>query len=154
MENEITRIASLLKDTASGNNWTGINIEQALSGIPAVTAVKRINANHLNIAESVAHLACWNKVMAKRLDSENYQPTKEEDFPVIDHLEEHQWTELKNRLRASFEALVQKLESKEETGLHNPMFEGATSAYRNLHGQVSHLHYHMGQIMLLKKAFN
>ena len=151
MKDSISGIAILITETATGNNWTGINTETALRGITAEQAVKRINANHLNIAELTAHLTCWNKVIARRLNGENYQPGKEEDFPVIDLLSETEWEALKTAFMESFVILETTLCSKEDNILDVPIFEGGTSAYRNLHGQISHLHYHLGQMVLLKK---
>ncbi|MBK9329214.1 MAG: DinB family protein [Sphingobacteriales bacterium] len=151
MSSIIQSIMTLLSETATGNNWTGINTETALRGITAEQAVRRLNANHLNIAELAAHLTCWNKVIARRLNGENYQPGKEEDFPVINLLLETEWEALKTAFMESFVILETTLNSKEDNILNNPIFEGGTSAYRNLHGQISHLHYHMGQIVLLKK---
>ena len=151
MRNEINNISTLISETANGNNWTGINAVQALQDIASEMAIKRINNNHLNVAELTAHLTCWNKVITKRLDAENYQPAAEEDFPVINELSEAEWSAMKEEFIQSFRLLTDKLETKEDTMLYVPVFEGATSGYRNLHGQISHLHYHLGQIVLLKK---
>ena len=151
MQTEINKIKTLIAETANGNNWTGINATQALQNISAQKAVKRINENHLNIAELTTHLTCWNKVITKRLDAENYQPTNEEDFPEINELSKEEWNTLKEKFFQSFEILINKLQEKEGNDVNAPIFEGASSAYRNLHGQISHLHYHLGQIVLLKK---
>lgn len=151
MNLEIQKIKTLITQTANGDNWTGINAQQALENVDFAKAVRRINDMHLNIAEFTAHLTCWNKVISKRLDSENYQPAKEEDFPVINDLTEEKWTELKQGFLESFNLLTAKLETKQDAILDKPIFEGATSAYRNVHGQISHLHYHLGQMVLLKK---
>lgn len=151
MNDSIKGIATLIKETATGNNWTGINTETALHGITAEQAVKRIHANHLNIAELTAHLTCWNMVIGRRLNGEDYQPEKEGDFPVINFLSESEWEALKAAFMDSFIFLETRMASKEDSILNQPIFEGGTSAYRNLHGQVSHLHYHLGQIVLLKK---
>lgn len=151
MNTDIHKVKILITETANGNNWTGTNAEQALSNISAETAIKRINVNHLNIAELAAHLACWNKVIAKRLEGINYTPSKEEDFPVINELTEEQWQIHKQNFFNSFEVLTATLLQKEDVSLDQPIFEGASSVYRNVHGQVSHLHYHLGQIVLLKK---
>lgn len=151
MQTEINKIKTLLTETADGNNWTGINAEQALKDISAETATKRINSNHLNIAELTAHLACWNNVISKRLEGVNYTPTAEEDFPLINQVSDEQWASLQQDFFNSFEILVKALSQKEDDSLEKPIFDGASSAYRNVHGQVSHLHYHLGQIVLLKK---
>ncbi|HRH58174.1 MAG TPA: DinB family protein [Chitinophagales bacterium] len=151
MQNEINNIVTLISETANGNNWTGINTLQVLQDINSEKATKRVNSSHLNIAELTAHLTCWNNVMIKRLDAENYQPKRDEDFPAINDLSEDEWNTMKEDFIQSFKLLTDILDTKEDTILYAPMFEGATSAYRNLHGQISHLHYHLGQIVLLKK---
>ncbi len=151
MQPEINRIITLLEELASGNNWTGVNTLQVLDGITAEQAVKRLNNKHLNIAELTAHLTCWNHVITQRLNAVNAIPAKEEDFPVIDYLTEEAWQDRQKLLHASFQVLIDQLKTKEDDILSKPMFEGATSAYRNIHGQISHLHYHIGQIAMLKK---
>ncbi len=151
MQSEINKIKTLLQETATGNNWTGINAHQILNDITAETATKKLNEKHLNIAELTAHLTCWNYVIAKRLDGENQELTKEEDFPTINNLNEESWNDLKQNFIDSFHFLIDKLTEKEDAILDQPMFEGSSLSYRNLHGQISHLHYHLGQIMLLKK---
>ncbi|MFN8284276.1 MAG: DinB family protein [Chitinophagales bacterium] len=151
MQTEITKIQTLVQETANDNNWTGVNAQQILIDIDALTAVKRLNGKHLNIAELTAHLTCWNEVIARRLDAINQELSKEEDFPTINELSKEKWNELKEDFFESFDLLIEKLKSKNDNILEQPMFEGSTSVYRNLHGQISHLHYHLGQIMLLKK---
>jgi uncharacterized damage-inducible protein DinB len=154
MQSEINRIQTLIQETANGNNWTGINTQQILKDISAEIATKKINDKHLNIAELTAHLTCWNFVITKRLDAENYVPEKDEDFPTINSLTETEWQNIQQNFIESFDALIDKLSSKEDAILDLPMFAGATSAYRNLHGQISHLHYHLAQVMLLKKLLS
>lgn len=151
MQTEIKNIITLLQEIANDNNWTGINAARSLQDVSAEKAIKRINNNHLNIAELTAHLTCWNKVITQRLKAENYQPTKEDDFPEINTLSEEEWKTLKEKFFQSFEILINKLQEKKGTDVNAPIFEGASSIYRNLHGQISHLHYHLGQIVLLKK---
>lgn len=151
MHKGLNQIAAMFLDTLEGNNWTGITIQHALLDVTREEAVHRFSGSHLNIAELVAHLNCWNKVMLERLDGQNFQPSPEEDFPRIDRLSESQWEELKLGFYRSFHLLAGKLENKDDAILDEPMFEGASGAYRNLHGQVAHLHYHLGQIVLLKK---
>jgi len=151
MNTELSKIASLISETANGDNWTGINAEQALKDISAEQAIKRINENHLNIAELTAHLTCWNHVIAKRLNGESMPPSKEEDFPVINVLSENEWSALKYKFMQSFKVLTEKIETTDDEILEKPIFVGASSTYRNLHGQIAHLHYHIAQIVLLKK---
>ena len=151
MRNEINRIDSLITDLLEGNNWTGINAHQALIDVSAKKAVQRINKQQLNIAELMAHLTCWNEIITLRLDKQDHQPSKKEDFPRISRLTSEKWKDLKLDFFRSFHLLKGRLENKEDSILDEPMFEGASPAYRNLHGQISHVHYHLGQIVLLKK---
>ena len=151
MNSELNKIDRLFDEIADGNNWTGINIQHALLDIPAAIATQRINQAHLNIAELLSHLTCWNKVMVSRLDNQNHQPAKEEDFPEIGKLTDGEWEDMKLEFFRSIHLLRGRLENHEDKILDEPMFEGASDAYRNLHGQIGHLHYHLGQIVLLKK---
>ncbi len=154
MKEEISRIHHLFSEAAEGNNWTGINVLQALNEVSATNATRRINKEHLNIAELVAHLTCWNTVITQRLGKLNYQPAKEDDFPVIHDLSDEEWENRKYKFLQSFHVLQTELENKTDSMLNEPMVEGGTSAYRNLHGQLSHIHYHLGQIVLLKKLLS
>ena len=154
MRTEINKIAKLIDDSLEYDNWTGINVQKALKDVTPVIAVHRFNKNHLNIAELVAHIICWNKIMTERLDKHNHEPAKEEDFPVVDELTDEQWYDMKLELARSFHLLKGKLENKDDDILDKPIFEGASDAYRNLHGQIAHIHYHLGQIVLLKKLLS
>lgn len=154
MNSEWKKISVLLKETAESDNWTGINVKQALENITRDIAVKRIHDKHLNIAELLAHLSCWNKVMINRLDGIKYEPAPDEDFPTHSKLTEKSWEKIKQDFFKSIHQLIEKIESKKDNLIDEPMFKGSSSGYRNLYGQVAHLHYHLGQIVLLKKIFS
>ena len=151
MEQQTYHTANLFREFSTGYNWTGINAEKALKDISAETAVRHFHDKHLNIAELISHMTCWNIVIAKRLEGKNYQPAPDEDFPGIDQLNEDTWEAIKEKFFDSILLLNDKLLNKNEDELDQPIFEGATSVYRNVHGQISHLHYHLGQVVLLKK---
>ena len=95
MRTQINRIAKLIDESLAYDNWTGINFQQALKNVTPAIAVLRFNKNHLNIAELVAHIICWNKIMTERLDKHNHEPSKEEDFPFVDEITDERWVEMK-----------------------------------------------------------
>ncbi|ULT43826.1 hypothetical protein KRR40_10760 [Niabella defluvii] len=61
------------------------------------------------------------------------------------------WDELKKDNIYSAEELATIVEGYDIGSLYNPILPGYSSAYKNFQGQVEHVHYHLGQIVMIKK---
>jgi len=64
---------------------------------------------------------------------------------------EAEWEHLKEDNIMSAHELADAIADFNENDLEKPVLPGYSSAYKNLQGSVEHAHYHLGQIVILKK---
>lgn len=131
-------------------NWTEIYLDEAIADVSYQEAIA-VPAGLVNsIAMLVNHLEFYNFVITERLMGTE---------PVIDDANgfaisiqnEDDWQLLKQRTLDSFKKLADMVSQLPEETLHNFTPTGKTSFYKTLHGLSEHAHYHLGQIVLLKK---
>ena len=144
-------IAQHLIDVHRGGNWTAVNITDTLKGInwKEASIITPISPNSL--AMLLHHISYWNRIVAQR--GINIEPIINAqngmNAPVLNS--ESDWDELKNDNLKSLEELATIIEGYDIGSLFNPILPGHTSAYRNFQGQVEHVHYHLGQMVIVKK---
>lgn len=149
--NTALQIAKHFRDVLFGGNWTSVNLKETLADIgwqQATTKVYSFNT----IAILVYHMNYYVGVITKVLQGLPLDGKDTDSFncPLIESAEDWEklvqqtWTEAE-----TFASLVEQLpESKlEELFIH----EKYGNYYRNLHGVIEHYHYHLGQLVLLKK---
>lgn len=131
-------------------NWTEIYLDDAIADVSYPEAIT-VPAGLVNsIAMLVNHLEFYNFVITERLMGTE---------PVIDDANgfaisiqnEDDWQLLKQRTLDSFKKLADMVSQLPEETLHSFTPTGKTSFYKTLHGLSEHAHYHLGQIVLLKK---
>lgn len=148
---EIERITRLLEKTFDKQPWYGSSIMEILSGInPEITGLRQGNTH--SIAELVLHMTSWRQFVIKRLQGDSdFEITDELNFPSATT-----WEEAINNLHASQKNLVAEIKKFPEDRLGNlvPSKRQKYTYYTLLHGIIQHDIYHLGQIALLKKAFN
>jgi hypothetical protein len=149
---ELTKhIAKHFRDVFFGGNWTDVNLKDTLSDINREQAVKKIDSLN-TIAGLVFHIdyfveAVLNVLQGGSLDAHDKYSF---DLPLVES--EGDWEKLKNKLffdAEVFAGLVEKLpEQKLWEDFTDPKYG---NYYKNIHGIIEHTHYHLGQIVLLKK---
>lgn len=140
-------IARHFHEVNFGGNWTDASVEDVLKNITYEQATKSIgNAN--TIALLVFHMDFYNMVVYDRLVGVKRHFEHEESLKVSVH-NEADWLQLK----AQYFSNAKKLHAAILAFDPSRLFETTTSntPYKNLHGVVEHVHYHLGQIALLKK---
>ncbi|ANH82681.1 hypothetical protein A8C56_18385 [Niabella ginsenosidivorans] len=144
-------IANHLFEVHFGNNWTEVNIADTLADVTWQEAVTQLSFTPNTIAEIVHHITYWNRAIARR--GKRIAPHLNDrngfDAPVISC--EKEWKLLKDDNLHSAEELAAVIREFDEKKLPEPILPGCSSAYKNFQGQVEHAHYHLGQIVLLKK---
>lgn len=145
------RIAAHIQDVFNGDNWTEVNLADTVVDInyTEATTITKVSPN--SIAMLVHHLKFYNEVVLKRLQGTNPKISSANGFDMPPIQNEQQWKQLvsdclqsaKNLAEAALAFPADKLESV-PVGGHNNM-------YKNLHGIAEHVHYHLGQITILKK---
>jgi len=144
-------IAQHLIDVHRGGSWTGIDLTSTLKDISRAQAVTRTPFSPNSIAMLVHHITFWNRIIALR--GQGIEPVISPDngMNVAPLASQKDWEALKTDNIHSAEELATIIEGYDIGNLFNPILPGHTSAYRNFQGQVEHVHYHLGQIFLIKK---
>ena len=149
--NQTTQIAKHLREVYFGGNWTFSNLKDHLENLTwqqATTQVYTFNTIATLVYHSNYYIVAALKVLqGGPLDSKDKYSF---DLPPIQSQQD--WQKLLDKVWADVENFAKLIEQLPEQKL----FENFTDKkygnyYRNLHGIIEHTHYHLGQIVLIKK---
>jgi hypothetical protein len=146
---EITAlIAQHLLDVHIGNNWTDVNLSGTLADVTLQEALSVSAASPNTIAGLVHHITYWNRHMIGRMKGveATIPATNGFELPV-----DFDWQRLKDDNIVSAHELAVAIREFDTARLEQPIMPGFSSAYKNLQGTVEHVHYHLGQIVIIKK---
>lgn len=148
------QIAKLLRDVHFGGNWTWVNLKDTLDGVTWQQATEKVHSFN-TIAALVYHMNYYVHGVSKFLQGEPLSTKDKFSFehPPINSEEEWQrliqtvWNDVEN-----FSELIENLPDEKLEEIF--VGEEYGNYYRNLHGIIEHCHYHLGQIVLIKKILN
>ncbi|MBL0050122.1 MAG: DUF1572 family protein [Bacteroidetes bacterium] len=145
------QIAKHFRDLMFGGNWTFSNVKDNLSDVTwqqATTKVYDFNT----IATLVFHMsyfvtAALQVLQGKPLDAHDKFSF---DHPPINSKED--WEQFLNKVWLDAENFANAIEQLPDNVLsENFADEKYGNVYRNIHGIIEHSHYHLGQIVIIKK---
>ncbi len=145
------QIAKHLRDIHFGGNWTVSNLKGTLSDVTWQQAVTKVYSFN-TIATLVYHTNYFVSAVTRVLQG---GPLDAHDKFSFDHPPiqcQADWEAMLHKTWAdaeTFASLIEQL-SPDKLG-ENFEDEKYGSYYRNLHGIIEHTHYHLGQIVLIKK---
>ncbi|WP_300601363.1 DinB family protein [Niabella sp.] len=143
-------IAQHLTDVHLGNNWTSVAIADTIHDIDWKEAFAPVPFSVNTIASLLNHIAYWNGIVAERGRGLMPVIAVHNGFDVPEAAPEH-WETLKTALFRSAQDLAAVIRGFDEEKLDAPVLPEHSSAYKNFQGQVEHAHYHLGQIVMIKK---
>ncbi|WP_162903407.1 DinB family protein [Taibaiella koreensis] len=146
-------IAQHLLDVHYGENWTDVWIRSALEDVTLAEAEQRTSASPNTIAALLHHITFYNKVILARLQGVDPYIGGPNGFDVPTLDGQAGWEKLQSDNLASAQQLADAIRKVPEEALDQPVLKdkASSSYYRQLHGVIEHAHYHLGQIVLLKK---
>jgi hypothetical protein len=149
--NATAQIAKQFRDVYFGGNWTSVNLKDTLSDVDWREATTKI-ASFNTIAALVYHINYYvlAQISVLRGDLLTAKDQFSFDHPPI-HSEED-WQDLLNEIKENalnYASLVGQLPSS----ILDQDFvdEKYGNYFRNFAGLIEHTHYHLGQIVLIKK---
>ncbi|MCO4292862.1 DUF1572 domain-containing protein [Solitalea sp. MAHUQ-68] len=149
-----TQIAQHFKSVYFGGNWTSVSFKDGLSNVTwqqATTVVYSCNT----IAALVFHTNYYVSNVLKVLQGEPLNAHDKFSFDLAPIESELDWENLLNKTWADAENLSKLIDQLPESKLWEAFTdEKYGNYYRNLHGLIEHCHYHLGQIVLLKKLLS
>lgn len=144
-------IAKHFRDVFLGGNWTYVNLKDTLADVDLKTAAKKMEGFN-SIAALTFHISYYVSSVLKVLQGEKLNASDKFSFdlPLIET--EDDWQKLTNKLFEEAEVFASLVEEIPDEKILEDFPESKYgSYYRNLSGIVEHTHYHMGQIVILKK---
>ena len=145
------QIAKHLRDVHFGGNWTSSNLKENLADVTWQQATTKVYSFN-TIATLVYHMNYFVSAVLKVLQG---GPLDAKDKYSFDHpsiLSQEDWEKLLARTWTDAENFARLIEQLPESMLWETFSdEKYGNYYRNIHGIIEHTHYHLGQIVLIKK---
>jgi hypothetical protein len=145
------QIAKNLREVYFGGNWTSSNLKENLLEVTWQQATTKVGSLN-TIADLLFHVIYYVSAVLKVLQGE---PLNAHDKYSFDHppiLSQADWEKLLSKTWTDVEKLAILIEHLPESKLWEDFADKKYgNYYRNLCGIIEHTHYHLGQIVLIKK---
>lgn len=144
-------IARHIREIYFGDNWTGSNLKDNLKDVTWEQAVTRVHAFN-TIATLIYHTTYYTEAIIKVLDGGPLIADDEFSFnhPAINN--QNEWDLLLEKVWLDADTLASKVEQLPDEILTQDFADNKKyTYYRYLNGNIEHLHYHLGQIALIKR---
>ena len=149
--NLTAQIAKHFRDVHFGGNWTSVNLKEALTGVTWQQATTKIYSLN-TIASLVFHINYYVSAVTKVLQGEPLTAHDKYSFDLPPIQSKEAWEKLLTKTWSDAENFAQLIEQLSESKLGEIFSdEKYGNYYRNIHGIIEHTHYHLGQIVLIKK---
>ena len=145
------QIAKNFREVYVGGNWTDSSLKKQIETIDWQQATTKVH-DFNTIATLVFHMTYYVTAALQVLKG---KPLVAKDKYSFDHPpinSEQDWQQFLEKIWIEveeFALLTERLPDKKL--MENFSDEKYGNYYRNLHGIIEHTHYHLGQIVLLKK---
>ena len=145
------QLAKHVHDMYFGGNWTDVNIRDTLADVKwqeATTQIKDLNS----IATLTYHIHYYLREVLKVLEG---QPLTAKDKFSFEHpliSSETDWQQFLQTPYTTADNFAKSIARMDDGLLHTTFLdEKYGSYYGNLLGIIEHSHYHLGQLVLIKK---
>ena len=145
------QIAKHLREVYFGGNWCLVNLKETVKDLTwqqAITQVYSLNT----IATLVYHMGYYINAISKVLEGKPLEAKDKYSFDFPPIKSQQDWEKMLDKTWADVEHFASLIEQFPESKLWEDFADKKYgSYYRNLHGIIEHIHYHLGQIILIKK---
>jgi hypothetical protein len=145
------QIAKHFRDVYFGGNWTAVNLKETITGVGWQQAISKIDSFN-TIATLVYHINYYVSAALGVLKGGALSANDAYSFdhPPIQSPED--WDRLLNKCWEDAESFAREIELLPENKLWEIFAdEKYGNYYGNIQGIIEHTHYHLGQIVLIKK---
>ena len=145
------QIARHLREVHFGGNWTASNLKDNLDGITWQQATTQV-CSFNTIASLVYHMNYYVSAVLKVLEGGPLDASDKLSFDLSPIRSQEDWEKLLDKTWADAESLAVLIEALPEQKLGEAFSDGKYGTYyRNIHGVIEHIHYHLGQIVVIRK---
>jgi hypothetical protein len=149
--NLTAQIAKHFREIHFGVNWTWSNMKDHLSDVTWQEATTKVHSLN-TIAALVYHVNYFVSVILKVLEGGPLEGSDKYSFDHPPIQSQEDWEKLLAKTWSDAEKFAILVEQLPEQKLWETFGEEKYgNYYRNLHGVIEHNHYHLGQIVLIKK---
>ena len=144
------QIAKQLRDLHFGGNWTWSTLQEHLADVDwqqATTPVYSFNT----IATLVYHMNYYLNAVSNMLQGNPLAAKHELSFVLPPIKSQEDWEKLLDKTWTDAEIFAKHIEQMPENKLWEDFSDKYGNFYRNIQGVIEHNHYHLGQIVLLKR---
>ncbi len=155
MENTSINIAKHLREVYFGGNWTYSCLKDAITNLDFNLALRAQNKTN-SIAILVEHLNYYTVKVSSALDGQKFDAKDELSFSLPNIKSQKDWDQFVIKVLEDGRRFADQLESFDDKKLGDSFLglKKYGSYYRNFHGIIEHAHYHLGQIVILKKIYS
>ena len=138
-------------DVHFGGNWTVSNLKDHLKDVTWQQSICQVY--HLNsIAILTFHSSYYVSVLIKFLEGGSLDGKDEDSFQVPSNQSEEDWEKIKLAVFENAKKAAMLIATISDGQLLETFSDGKYGNYfRNISGVIEHLHYHLGQMVLIKK---
>ena len=145
------QIAKQLREVHFGGNWTASCLKEHLADVTWQQSTTKMEGYN-TIMTLVYHMHYYVSVVSKVLDGEplNAKDVYSFNHPPIENQQD--WEQLLQQVWDEAESLATQIEQLPDSILTETFTDPKYGTYyRNLTGVIEHMHYHLGQIVIIKK---
>jgi hypothetical protein len=142
-------IAQHFYEVHYGKNWTDVAMKDVLKDIPWEQAIQKVDSVN-TITVLVHHMNFYNMVVYDRCFGEQGQ-FEHEDSLSVSIKNDEDWLQLQHHYFTNADKIHHHILLLDEEKLFTVRPGNQNTFYKNLHGLIEHIHYHLGQVSLLKK---
>ena len=148
------QLARHLRDVHFGGNWTSVNLKEVLKDVTWQQAVVKVGSIN-TIVKLVYHINYYVSSVSKVLQGGPLESKDEYSFNHPPVQSQQDWDDLLNKTWTDAETFAHLIEQLPESKLDDFFVDAKYGTYyRNLQGIIEHTHYHLGQIVLVKKMLH
>ena len=145
------QLALHIRQVHTGGNWTASNLKDALDGVTWRQAVEKRDDRN-SIAVVLYHMHYYVKAIAKVMEGGPLDASDRFSFDLPAIASDAEWDGLKSSAFSDAERLAGLVEDLSDEQLLAAFDDGKYgNVLRNILGLIEHTHYHLGQIVLLRK---
>lgn len=143
--------AKHLRDVHFGGNWTMSNLKDVLTDVTWQEATTKIDEFN-TIAILTFHTTYYVNALVDVLEGKPLTSKDELSFLCPEISSESDWQKLQNDAWDKAEQSAILIERLPDERLNDDFTDEKYGSYfRNIQGMIEHMHYHLGQVVILKR---
>ena len=144
-------LAEHIRQVYLGGNWTAVSLHDTLADVDFALAVREREGLN-SIARLVVHLDYYVDVIRGTIAGEPLSGKDADSWLIPLPQNPAAWVALKGEVLAKAEAFATAIETLDDETLYGPFADGKYgTVLRQILGFIEHVHYHLGQLVVLKR---